>query len=111
MKLDPYESIGFHCNLTTKTFLSALGEKLQGSGISPGQFLALANLTALGPLSQSEPGGYPSQKPFKTILFSIRFFVDLLDSSVLFDNNNYNKLINKTNKEVPHVKSCRTPKK
>lgn len=54
MKLDPYESIGFHCNLTTKTFLSALGEKLQGSGISPGQFLALANLTALGPLSQSE---------------------------------------------------------
>ena len=31
-----------------------LGEKLQGSGISPGQFLALANLIALGPLSQSE---------------------------------------------------------
>ncbi|MDU9049922.1 MAG: MarR family transcriptional regulator [Candidatus Electrothrix sp. Rat3] len=54
MKLDPYESIGFHCNLTTKTFLSALGEKLKGTDVSPSQFLALANLTALGPLSQSE---------------------------------------------------------
>jgi hypothetical protein len=43
--------------------------------------------------------------------FSIRFFVGLLDFSVLFDNNNYNKLTDKTNKEVPHVKSCRTPKK
>ncbi|MCI5223338.1 MAG: MarR family transcriptional regulator [Candidatus Electrothrix sp. AR4] len=54
MKLDPYESIGFHCNITLKVFLSALGDKLKGTGISPSQFLALANLTAFGPLSQSE---------------------------------------------------------
>ena len=54
MKLDPYESIGFHCNITLKAFLGTLGNKLKGTGISPAQFLALANLTALGPLSQSE---------------------------------------------------------
>ncbi|XCN74574.1 MAG: MarR family transcriptional regulator [Candidatus Electrothrix aestuarii] len=54
MQLDPYESMGFHCNLTVKAFLGVLGEKLKGTDISPSQFLALANLTALGPLSQSE---------------------------------------------------------
>ncbi|MCI5211433.1 MAG: MarR family transcriptional regulator [Candidatus Electrothrix sp. ATG2] len=54
LKLDPYESIGFHCNITLKAFLGTLGNKLKGTGISPAQFLALANLTALGPLSQSE---------------------------------------------------------
>ncbi len=54
MKLDPYESIGFHCNITMKAFFSTLGDKLKGTGISPSQFLALANLTAFGPLSQSE---------------------------------------------------------
>ncbi len=54
LKLDPYESIGFHCNITMKAFLGALSEKLQGTGISPAQFLALANLTTFGPLSQSE---------------------------------------------------------
>jgi DNA-binding MarR family transcriptional regulator len=54
VKLDPYESIGFHCNITLKAFFSTLGEKLKGTGISPSQFLALANLAAFGPLSQSE---------------------------------------------------------
>ena len=37
-----------------KAFFSTLGDKLKGTGISPSQFLALANLTAFGPLSQSE---------------------------------------------------------
>lgn len=54
MQSDPYESIAFHCNITLKVFLAALGEKLKGTGISPGQFLALANLTSFGPISQSE---------------------------------------------------------
>lgn len=54
MKLDPFESIGFHCNLTFKSFFSVLTEKLKGTGISPVQFMALAHLTALGPLSQTE---------------------------------------------------------
>ena len=53
-RLDPYESLGFHCNLTYKAFVSALKSKLKGTGVSQAQFLALAHLTALGPLSQSE---------------------------------------------------------
>ncbi len=53
-RLDPYESLGFHCNLTFKAFVAVLGEKLKGTGVSRAQFLALAHLTALGPLSQAE---------------------------------------------------------
>jgi MarR family transcriptional regulator for hemolysin len=54
LKLDPYESIGFHCDITLKAFLGTLGKKLKGTGISPSQFRAMVNLTSLGPLSQSE---------------------------------------------------------
>jgi len=53
-KLDPNESLGFHCNLTLKSFISALQEHLSGSGVSPTQHRALAHLITLGPLSQSE---------------------------------------------------------
>lgn len=53
-RLDPYESLGFHCNLTLKAFVGALEGKLRGTGVSPAQFMALAHLIALGPLSQSE---------------------------------------------------------
>ncbi|MBI5594365.1 MAG: MarR family transcriptional regulator [Deltaproteobacteria bacterium] len=53
-RLDPYESLGFHCNLTLKSFVSALEGKLKGTGVSSAQFMALAHLIALGPLSQSE---------------------------------------------------------
>ena len=53
-RLDPYESLGFHCNLTLKAFVGALEGKLKGTGVSPAQFMALAHLIALGPLSQSE---------------------------------------------------------
>ncbi len=52
--LDPYESLGFHCNLTLKAFIAALEVKLRGTGVSPVQHMALAHLTALGPLSQTE---------------------------------------------------------
>lgn len=52
--IDPYESLGFHCNLTMKAFLNALEDKLKGSGVSQAQFHALAYIKALGPLSQSE---------------------------------------------------------
>ena len=52
--LDPYESLGFHCSLTLRAFVGALEAKLKGTGVSPAQFVALAHLTALGPLSQSE---------------------------------------------------------
>ncbi len=53
-KLDPYESLGFHCSLTFKAFIAALEVKLKGTGVSPVQHMALAHLTALGPLSQKE---------------------------------------------------------
>jgi MarR family transcriptional regulator for hemolysin len=53
-RLDPHESLGFHCSLTLKAFVGALDRKLKGTGVSPAQFLALAHLIALGPLSQSE---------------------------------------------------------
>ncbi len=53
-RLDPYESLGFHCNLTLKAFIATLEKKLKGTGVSPAQFMALAQLTALGPLSQSD---------------------------------------------------------
>jgi len=51
-RLDPYESLGFLCNLTFKAFVSVLDGRLKGTRVSRAQFLALAHLTALGPLSQ-----------------------------------------------------------
>jgi DNA-binding MarR family transcriptional regulator len=53
-KLDPYESLGFHCALTFKAFVAVLEDKLKGTGVTQAQFLALAHLTALGPLSQAD---------------------------------------------------------
>lgn len=50
--LDPYESLAFHCNLTFKAWVTVLEGRLKGTGVSPAQVLALAHLTALGPLSQ-----------------------------------------------------------
>ncbi len=52
--LDPYESLGFHCSLTFKAFRAALEAKLEGAGVTPVEHMALAHLTALGPLSQVE---------------------------------------------------------
>jgi MarR family transcriptional regulator for hemolysin len=51
---DPHKSLGFHCNLTVKALLRAWERKLKGSGVSTAQFVALAQLIASGPLSQSE---------------------------------------------------------
>lgn len=53
-RLDPYESLGFHCALTLRAFVSSVEGRLKGTGVSRAQFLALAHLTALGPLTQSE---------------------------------------------------------
>jgi MarR family transcriptional regulator for hemolysin len=53
-KLDPHESLGFHCGLTFKAFIGSVEARLKGTAVSPAQFLALAHLIALGPLSQSE---------------------------------------------------------
>jgi MarR family transcriptional regulator for hemolysin len=54
LRFDPWESLGFHCNLTLKAFVGALEGKLKGTDVSPAQFMALAHLVALGPLSQAE---------------------------------------------------------
>jgi len=53
-RLDPHESLGYHCSLTVKAFMSALEKKLKRLGVSKAQFLALEHLIASGPLSQSE---------------------------------------------------------
>jgi MarR family transcriptional regulator, transcriptional regulator for hemolysin len=66
-RLDPYESLGFHCNLTFKAFVSALDGRLQGTGVSPAQCLALAHLTALGPLSQRDLSSLLSITPATTV--------------------------------------------
>ena len=66
-RLDPYESLGFHCNLTFKAFVSALDGRLHGTGVSPAQFLALAHLTALGPLSQRDLSDLLSITPATTV--------------------------------------------
>lgn len=51
-RLDPYESLGYHCNLTLKSFVGALAYQLKGTYLSPVQFIALAHLIADGPMSQ-----------------------------------------------------------
>ncbi len=53
-RLDPHESLGFHCGLTFRSFAASVEKKLKGTGVSPAQFIALAHLVALGPLSQTE---------------------------------------------------------
>ncbi len=68
--LDPYESLGFHCDLTLKAFISTLQKKLKVTGISPAQFLALAHLLALGPLTQSEL----AERLFITPATAVRLF-------------------------------------
>jgi len=50
----PDESLGHHCNLTRKAFAGAVEKELRGSGVTPAQYLALAQLIASGPLTQSE---------------------------------------------------------
>lgn len=66
-RLDPYESLGFHCNLTLKAFVAALEVKLKGTGVTPVQHMALAHLTALGPLSQAELADRLSITPASTV--------------------------------------------
>jgi MarR family transcriptional regulator, transcriptional regulator for hemolysin len=66
-RLDPYESLGFHCNLTFKAFVAAMEDRLKGTGVSRAQFLALAHLTALGPLSQGELANLLSITPATTV--------------------------------------------
>ena len=53
-RFDPYESLGFHCNLTYKAFVTVLRSRLEGTGISHVQYRALAHLMSRGPLSRSE---------------------------------------------------------
>ena len=60
---DPYECIGLHCSITNKAFIAVFEKRLQGTGISPAQFSALAYLMALGPLSQAELGDRLSITP------------------------------------------------
>ena len=51
---DPHKSLGFQCEITLKAFLRNLSQRLDGTGISPTQFRALAHLMADGPQVQAE---------------------------------------------------------
>ena len=53
-RLNPRDSLGFHCNLTVKAFMRALEKRLKGTGVSNAQFLALEQIISDGPLSMSE---------------------------------------------------------
>jgi MarR family transcriptional regulator, transcriptional regulator for hemolysin len=53
-RLNPRDSLGFHCNLTVKAFMRALEKRLKGTGVSKAQFLALEQIISSGPLSMSE---------------------------------------------------------
>ena len=64
---DPNESIGFHCSLTYRSFVRSLEDRLQGTGISPTQFIALAHLTVLGSMPQSELAGYLATSPVSVV--------------------------------------------
>ena len=63
MRHDPYESLGFHGALTGRAFLGALEKKLKGTGVSPVQFVALGQLIALGPMTQTQVTGILSVTP------------------------------------------------
>ncbi|MGM0577893.1 MAG: MarR family winged helix-turn-helix transcriptional regulator [Myxococcota bacterium] len=52
--LNPWDSLGFHCNITFKAFVRCLDAHLEETGVSRAQFLALAHLVAAGPLSQTQ---------------------------------------------------------
>ena len=64
---DPYESIGFHCTLTLRSFTRALETRLHKTGISPAQFIALAHLTALGTMPQKELAAHLSTSPVSVV--------------------------------------------
>lgn len=58
--VDPYESIGFHCSLTYRSFARVLENRLHETGIKPSQFFALSHLIALGAMPQGELAAYLS---------------------------------------------------
>jgi MarR family transcriptional regulator for hemolysin len=64
---DPRDSIGFHCSLTYRAFARALDKLLQGTGVSPSQFFALAHLTVFGAMPQSELAAHLSTSPVSVV--------------------------------------------
>ena len=67
MTFDPYQSLGFQCELTLKAFLHNLALRLDGTGISPTQFRLLAHLMADGALTQTELSEMLSITPPSTV--------------------------------------------
>jgi MarR family transcriptional regulator for hemolysin len=64
---DPDESVGFHCSLTYRAFVKALEKRLQNTGISPAQFIALAYLNVFGNMPQMELASYLSTTPVSIV--------------------------------------------
>jgi MarR family transcriptional regulator for hemolysin len=67
MGFDPNDSIGFHCAQTYRAFLRGLDKRLKGTGISPAQHVALAYLTAFGPMPQSQLAAELSITPVSVV--------------------------------------------
>jgi MarR family transcriptional regulator for hemolysin len=64
---DAWESIGFHCSLTYRSFVRAFEKRLHKTGITPAQFFALSHLTALGPMPQAELAAYLTTSPVSVV--------------------------------------------
>lgn len=67
MGFDPNESVGFHCSLTYRAFVRVLEKRLDGTGISPAQFIALAHLTVFGDMPQAELAAHLSTSPVTVV--------------------------------------------
>ena len=64
---DPHESIGFHCSITYRSFTRALEKRLDTTGVSAAQFIALAHLMAFGVMSQAELATHLSVSPVSAL--------------------------------------------
>jgi len=96
----PYESLGFHCNLTFKAFSAALEKKLSGKEVSRVQFMALAHLIALGTMPQKELAELLTITPASTVRLVDRLARDGWVERILDPGDRRVKLISPTQKAV-----------
>ena len=96
----PFESLGFHCNLTFKAFSAALEKKLSGKEVSRVQFTALAHLIALGTMPQKELAELLTITPASTVRLVDRLVRDGWVERIPDPDDRRVKLISPTPKAV-----------
>jgi len=96
----PFESLGFHCNLTFKSFSKALEKKLSGKEVSRVQFMALAHLIALGTMPQKELAELLTITPASTVRLVDRLVRDGWVERIADPDDRRVKLISPTPKAV-----------